>query len=219
MPSRNSSSSSWTSSRVPRTDTDRALRGFTRSNLFRMRQFYETYRGQPKVAPLARQLSWSHNLTIMGQSKRAEERGFYLRLAVQEKWSKRELERQFKAALFERAIVEPAKVSKALRQSHPDGLGVFKDSYLVEFLDLARTHDETDLHNGLFSHLKDFLLELGRDFCFVGTKYPVQVGDRALSRTLSPAVIADYQTQLPDKKLLQAKLREFSVIDGELTNP
>ncbi|BCX70022.1 hypothetical protein LAB08_R46790 [Pseudomonas izuensis] len=78
------------------------LRGFTRSNLFRMRQFYETYRTELKVAPLARQLSWSHNLIIFGQCKRPEEREFYLRMAVQEKWSKRELERQFKAALFER---------------------------------------------------------------------------------------------------------------------
>ena len=263
------------------------LRGFTRSNLFRMRQFYETYRGAPKVAPLARQLSWSHNLAIMGQSKRAEEREFYLRLAVQEKWGKRELERQLKGALFERTIIEPAKVSTTLRQSHPEALGVFKDSYLVEFLDLAKVHGEADLHHGLLAHLKDFLLELGRDFCFVGTEYPVQVGGRdfaldlllfhrglnclvavelkverfepeylgklsfylealdrdhrkahenpaigvllcaskddevveyALSRTLSPAVVAEYRTQLPDKKLLQAKLREFyalNVGDGE----
>ncbi len=258
------------------------LRGFTRSNLFRMRQFYETYRDEPKVAPLARQLSWSHNLAIMGQSKRAEEREFYLRLAVQEKWGKRELERQLKAALFERTIIEPAKVSTALRQSHPEALGVFKDCYLVEFLELAKVHGEADLHHGLLAYLKDFLLELGRDFCFVGTEYPVQVGGRdfaldllffhrglnclvaielkverfepeylgklsfylealdrdhrkahenpaigvllcaskddevveyALSRTLSPAVIAEYRTQLPDKKLLQAKLREFYALN------
>lgn len=218
----------------------------------------------------------------MGQSKRAEEREFYLRMAVQEKWSKRELERQSRVALFERTVLEPAKVSATLRQSHPDALGVFKDSYLVEFLDLPQTHDEADLHHGLLAHLKDFLLELGRDFCFVGD-YPVQVGGRdfaldllffhrglnclvaielkltrfepeylgklsfylealdrdhrkahenpaigvllcaskddevveyALSRTLSPAVIADYHTQLPDKKLLQAKLREFYALDA-----
>jgi len=73
--------------------TQPGLRGFTRSNLFRMRQFYETYRHEEKVAPLARQLSWSHNLIIFSQSRRAEEREFYLRMATQEKWSKRELER------------------------------------------------------------------------------------------------------------------------------
>ena len=65
--------------------TQPGLRGFTRSNLFRMRRFYETYQGDEKVAALPRQLSWTHNLIIMGQSKRSEEREFYLRLAIQEK--------------------------------------------------------------------------------------------------------------------------------------
>jgi hypothetical protein len=77
------------------------LRGFTRANLFRMRQFYEAYRDDEKVAPLARQLPWTHNLIILNQSQRPEEREFYLRQAIREKWSKRELERQFKTALFE----------------------------------------------------------------------------------------------------------------------
>jgi predicted nuclease of restriction endonuclease-like (RecB) superfamily len=54
------------------------LNGFTRSNLFRMRQFYEIYRGDEKVAPLVRQLPWSYNLLILGRCKRPEEREFYL---------------------------------------------------------------------------------------------------------------------------------------------
>jgi predicted nuclease of restriction endonuclease-like (RecB) superfamily len=56
-------------------------------------------------------LSWTHHLIILGQSKHPEERVFYLRLAVREQWSSRQLERQFKAALFERTILSPAKVS------------------------------------------------------------------------------------------------------------
>lgn len=258
------------------------LKGFTRSNLFRMRQFYDTYRHDEIVAPLVRQLSWSNNLIILGQSKRPEEREFYLKLAVQEQWGKRELERQFKTALFERSVLHPAKMSPVLTQLHPDALNVFKDSYLVEFLGLSDGHGEADLHQGLLARLKDFLLELGRDFCFVGSEYPLQVGGRdfaldllffhrglnclvaielkvdrfepeylgklnfylegldrdhrkahenpaigvllcaskddevveyALSRSLSPALIAEYQTQLPDKKLLQAKLHEFYALN------
>ena len=254
------------------------LRGFTRANLFRMRQFFETYRDDEKVAPLVRQLPWTHHLIILGQSKHPEEREFYLRMAIRERWSKRELERQLRAAAFERAVLSPAKVSPVVAQMHPTALGVFKDSYLVEFLDLPREHSEDDLHRGLVHRLKDFLIELGRDFCFVGSEYPVQVGKRdfaldllffhrglnclcaielkvgrfepehlgkmnfylealdrdvrkaherpsigvllcaskdsevveyALSRSLSPTLIAEYQTQLPDKKLLQAKLHEF----------
>lgn len=269
--------------------TQPGLRGFTRRNLFRMRQFYETYRDNQIVSPLVRQLSWTHNLIIISQSKREEEREFYLRMAIKEQWSSRELERQFKAALFERTILHPPKVSAVLTQIHPAALDVFKDSYLVEFLGLPDGHDETDLHKGLLHKLKDFLVELGRDFCFVGSEFPVQVGKRdfaldllffhrglnclvaielkvgrfepeylgklefylealdrdvkkphenpaiglllcagkdaevveyALSRSLSPALIAEYQTQLPDKKLLMAKLHEFYLenlaAEGEL---
>lgn len=254
------------------------LRGFTRSNLFRMRQFYETYRNNKKVAPLVRQLPWTHNLIIFSQSKREEEREFYLRMATQERWGKRELERQLKAALFERAVLHPVKVSPVVQQNHPDVSESFKDSYMVEFLDLPEGHVEKDLHKGLLNQLKNFLIELGRDFCFAGSEFPVQVGNRdfsidllffhrglnclvaielkvgrfepeylgklefylealdrdvrkphenpaiglllcagkddevveyALSRSISPALVAEYQTQLPDKKMLQAKLHEF----------
>ena len=260
--------------------TQPGLRGFTRPNLFRMRQFYEAYRSDEKVSPLARQLPWTHNLIILNQSQRPEEREFYLRQAIREKWSKRELERQFKTALFERTILSPAKVTAVLSQPHPHTLTVFKDSYLVEFLDLPRGHLEADLHQGLLQQLKNFLIELGRDFCFAGSEYPLQVGGRdfaldllffhrglnclvaielkvgrfepeylgklgfylealdrdvkkpheqpaigvllcaskdeevveyALSRSLSPALIAAYQTHLPDKAMLQAKLHELYV--------
>jgi predicted nuclease of restriction endonuclease-like (RecB) superfamily len=81
------------------------LKGFTRPNLFRMRQFYETYQGDQIVSALLRQLPWTHNLIILSRSKHPEEREFYLRMAVQEKWSSRELERQFTTALFERVIL------------------------------------------------------------------------------------------------------------------
>ena len=63
-----------------------------------------------------------------------------------------------------------------VRQTHPDALSVFKDAYNVEFLGLPQIHAEADLHRGLLQKLKDFLIELGRDFCFVGSEYPLQVG-------------------------------------------
>ena len=63
-------------------------RGYSASNLWRMMQFFETYRGLPKLAPLVRELSWTHNLLIIARSKRDEEREFYLRMAAREKWGK-----------------------------------------------------------------------------------------------------------------------------------
>jgi predicted nuclease of restriction endonuclease-like (RecB) superfamily len=262
--------------------TQPGLRGFTRRNLFRMRQFYDAYRGDEKVSALLTQLPWTHNLLILTQSKHPQEREFYLRMAIQEKWSTRELERQFKAALFERSVTQPAKISAALKQTHPSALEIFRDAYMLEFLDLPGAHAETDLHQGLLARLKEFLIELGRDFCFVGSQYPLQVGGRdfaldllffhrglnclvaielkvgrfepeylgklnfylealdrderkphenpaigvllcaskedevveyALNRSLSPALIAEYQVQLPDKMLLQAKLHEFYALN------
>lgn len=253
------------------------LAGFTRSNLFRMRQFYETYRGDEKVAPLVRQLSWTHNLLILGRAKRPEEREFYLRTAIQERWGKRELERQLNGALFERVVLAPAKASPPLAH-RPGGAAVFRDSYLVDFLALPDAHTEADLQRAIVANLRQFLLELGGDFTFVGERFRLQVGGRdffvdllfyhrgltcliafelkveqfepadlgqlqfylealdrnvrkaheqpsigvllcatkdnevveyALSRTASPALVAEYQTRLPDKALLQTKLHEF----------
>ena len=254
------------------------LKGFTRRNLFRMRQFYGTYRDDKKVAPLMRQLSWTHNLLILSKCKLAQEREFYLRLCTRERWGKRELERQLDGALFERVILAPPKVSPLVTQIHPAAETIFKDTYLLNFLDLPEGHSEADLQLGLVANLKEFLIELGRDFAFVGEQYLLQVGGKdfhldllfyhralqclvafdlkidefkpehlgklefylealdrdvrqaherpsigvllcatkdnevveyALSRSASPALIAEYQTRLPDKRLLQRKLHEF----------
>jgi len=254
------------------------LKGFTRRNLFRMRQLYETYRGDEKVSPLLRQLSWTHNLMILSRCKLPEEREFYLRLAIQERWAKRELERQLAAALFERVVLSPPIVSPLVTQLQPLALTVFRDTYLLDFLDLPETHSEQELQQALVANLRQFLLELGADFTFVGERFRLQVGGRdffldllffhrglnclvaielkvdefqpehlgklefylealdrdirkphegpsigvllcatkdrevveyALSRALSPALVAEYQTRLPDKHLLQAKLHEF----------
>ncbi|HEV3007349.1 MAG TPA: PDDEXK nuclease domain-containing protein [Pirellulales bacterium] len=274
-------------------------RGFSSQNLWRMRQFFETYRGHPKLSTLLRELPWSHNLAIMSRCKRDEEREFYLRLATRERWTFRELQRQLAGALFERVALAPPNLATALREMHPEAATVFKDSYLVEFLDLPKDHSERDLEQGLIENLRQFLIELGRDFCFVGSQYPLQVGGRdfaldllffnralnclvafdlkidefqpehlgklefylealdrdvkkpherpsigvllcatkdhevveyALSRAMSPALVAEYQTKLPDKKLLQAKLHEFYALaqeraalpnlqDGKATRP
>lgn len=90
--------------------------GYSAQNLWRMRQFVETYGDLPKLSPLVRELSWSHNLLIMGKCRRDEEREFYLRLSLRERWGKRELERQLNGALFERTVLSPVKLSPAVRE-------------------------------------------------------------------------------------------------------
>ncbi len=108
------------------------LRGFTRRNLFRMRQFFETYTKDEIVSAPLTLLPWTHHLLILSRCRRPEERQFYIRLAVQEKWSSRDLERQLAGALFERAVLNPPKVSTALRQLHPGGHRMTPKKKLIE---------------------------------------------------------------------------------------
>ena len=121
-----------------------------------MRQFYEAYLEDEKLSPLVRQLSWTHNLIILSQSKHSEEREFYLRQSIQENWGKRELERQFKTALFERTVLSPPKVSPLVTQLHPDSASLFKDTYMLEFLGLPDSHAEALYQlSGLWTKLGD----------------------------------------------------------------
>ena len=252
------------------------IKGFNRRGLYRMKQFYETYADNEKVSPLVTQLSWTNHLLIMSGSKSDEEREFYMRLAVQERYSKRQLERQMDSGYYERYMLSKSKLlPEPLRsQQNP-----FLDQYVVEFLDLPDAFHENDFRKALVKGMRDFILELGKDFTFVGEEYLVQVGgedyridllffhrslhclvaielkvgkfkpeyvskmdfyleglDRqvrkpdenpsvgmllcaskndevveyAMSRTLSPMMVAQYQLQLPNKDILRKKLQELS---------
>jgi predicted nuclease of restriction endonuclease-like (RecB) superfamily len=254
------------------------IKGFSDKNIWRMKQFYDTYKDFPKLSTLLREISWSHNLAIFSRCKTSEEREFYLKIAKQENYSFRELDRQISASLFERTIIGNSKRSPALRETNKDLSNTFKDSYILEFLNLPEPHSEKELQRGLVRQMKDFILEFGKDFLFIGEEYKIQVGnsdfyidllfyhrglqclvafelkadkfkpdhlgqlnfylealDRdvrkpnenpsigillckdkdsevveyALSRSLSPTMVSEYKTQLPDKKVLQQKLHEL----------
>ena len=224
-------------------------------------------------------IGWTHNKTIFSRCKIEEEREFYIRLCIKENYSVKELDRQISAGLFERTMIGNSKLPSSLKEMHPNILNNFKDSYVFEFLNLPEPHNESDLQKGLIKQMKNFILELGKDFLFIGEEYKVQVGNRdfnidllfyhrglqclvafelkkekfepehlgkinfylealdrdvkkenenpsigillckdkdhevveyALSRSLSPTMIAEYRMQLPDKKLLQQKLHQLS---------
>jgi predicted nuclease of restriction endonuclease-like (RecB) superfamily len=254
------------------------IKGFSDKNIWRMKQFYETYKDFPKLSPLVREISWTNNLLIFSRCKTIEEMEFYLKIVKQENYSKRELDRQISASFFERTMIGNSKLSPSVRESNNDFSNAFKDSYVFEFLNLPDPHSESDLQRGLVRQMKNFILELGKDFLFIGEEYKLQVGnsdfyidllfyhrglqclvafelkadkfkpdhlgqlnfylealDRdvkksnenpsigvllckdkdsevveyALSRSLSPTMVSEYKTKLPDKKLLQQKLHEL----------
>ena len=241
-----------------------------------MKQFYELYTGNEKVSALLTQLSWTNHLLIMSSCKSDEEREFYISLCVKERYSSRELERQMDSGYYERYMLSKDKL---LPESISSQQNPFLDSYVIEFLDLPDTFHESDFRKALVKEMRDFILELGKDFTFVGEEYPIQVANEdyridllfyhrslkclvaielkigkfkpeyvskmdfylegldrqikkedenpsvglilcaskedevveyAMSRTLSPMMVAQYQLQLPDKDILQKKLQEFA---------
>ena len=241
-----------------------------------MRQFYETYSENEKLAPLVREISWTQNLLIMSRAKTEDAREFYLLICSRNNYSKRELERQIDRMLFERTMISDER--NKLFLSKNTGLAALRDSYVLEFLDVPENHKEKELRKSIVANIRDFILEFGKDFTFVGEEYRIQVGNKdfhidllfynrelsclvaielkvtdfkpehlgqlefylealdrdvrksnenpsvglilcagkddmvveyALSRSLSPTLVADYQLHLPNKTLLTAKLREL----------
>lgn len=254
------------------------LKGFNRRGLYRMKQFYELYQGEEKVSPLVTQLSWSNHLKIMSACKTMDERIFYMDMCIKERLSKRELERQIDSGYYERYMLSQNPQSLALETAKKATGNIFLDNYVLDFLDVPDPMSEHDLQKSIIRNLKDFILEIGKDFTFVGEEYRVQVGNHdffidllfyhrglsclvafelkigefkpeyvgqinlylealdrevkkenenpsvgiilcaskddevvefALSRSLSPTMVAEYNLKLIDKKLLQKKLKEY----------
>ena len=254
------------------------IKGFNRRGLYRMKQFYELYEGNEKVSALLTQLSWTNHLLIMSACKSEDEREFYMLLAIKERYSSRELERQMDSGYYERYMLSKEKL---LPETIKTKLNPFLDSYVIEFLDLPPKFKEKHLKKGLVEGMKKFILELGKDFTYVNEEYTIMVGgedyhvdllfyhrtlrclvamelktgkfkpeyiskmdfyleglDRqvkksdenpsvglilcaykndevveyAMSRTMSPMMVSQYQLQLPDKDVLRKKLQELANI-------
>ncbi len=258
------------------------IKGFSAQNIWRMKQFYEVYSSNKKLSALVREISWTNNMLILSKSDSNEEREFYLQLARREVYSSRELERQIDSGLFERTIAGTKNLSAVLREIHPKAEQSLRDSYVLDFLSLPKHHSEQDFRKAIIHNMKEFILEFGKDFAFVGEEYRLQVGNKdfyvdllfyhrelqclvafdlkitdfkpeymgkmefylealdndvkkahekpsvgiilcknhdskvvqyALNRTVSPAMIARYETELLDKKLLERKLDEFYMLE------
>ena len=182
------------------------LKGFNRRGLYRMKQFYDTYSASALApgpqAPTAGEqesqivsspmtqlrssslsgselskVSWTHHLVLLSRAKTEEEREFYLRLSIQEKYSVKQLERQINSGVFERVMLGNQSQSPAIKGLDQDVVNVFKDSYVFEFLNLSEPHSEGALQKALVAQMRSFILELGRDFLFVGEEYRLQVGN------------------------------------------
>ena len=125
------------------------IKGFSDKNIWRMKQFYESYKDCSKLAPLVREISWTNNMLIFSRCKTIEEKEFYLKLVKQENYSKRELDRQISVSFFERTIIGNSKLSPMVRESNKVLTNTFKDSYVFEFLNLPEPYNEKDMQRAL----------------------------------------------------------------------
>lgn len=153
-------------------------KGFSATNLRKMRQFYEIF---PIQQTLSVELSWSHYL-ILTKIEDQNARHFYMKECVGSRWSVRELERQASSLLFERlALSKNKKQVLALAHKGQDlqkPQDLVKDPYVLEFLGFKKeaTLYEKDLESALVEHLQDFLLELGKGFSFIARQQRITLG-------------------------------------------
>src|SRR3990167_5663568 len=173
------------------------LKGFNTRNILRVRQFYQIYKNNTKVSSLRTQINWTNHRLILSKTKSMEEKEFYFRLSIKERYTSRELERQIDSGYFERTMISSIKLSKLgkkdksrtigetintkvstpLSQLKPNLSDIFKDTYILDFLDLPKDYSEKDLRSSLIKNFKSFILELGKDFAFIGEEYKLQVGN------------------------------------------
>ena len=156
------------------------MKGFTRRGIYRMKQFYETYKDNEIVSTLLTQISWSNNVIILSSTNSMEEKEFYIRMCIKNNYSARELDRQISSGYFQRYMLSDGKANQSItkatgEEDYPNTR--ILDTYSLEFLDLPNNYSEKDLKKSIISNMKDFILEIGKDFTYVGEEYRVQVGN------------------------------------------
>ena len=153
--------------------------GFSASNLWRMKAFFEAYRDQEKLAPLVREIGWSHNLVILERCSDAMQREFYLRMTRKFGWSKNVLIHQISNQSYEKSLLGQTNFDKALpAELRAQAKLAIKDEYTFDFLELADEHSERELERALIGKIEDFLRTLGGMFAFMGSQYRLEVDGR-----------------------------------------
>jgi len=154
--------------------------GFSYANLDRMRKFHLTYKDNPKLAQLVREIPWGQNITILEKLKDNYRREYYLRMTIRSSWSRNILIHQIESKSFERFLTDnkshnfdktlPVKMLKKVKST-------MKDSYLLDFLEISEDIKEKELERKLLENIKSFLLELGIGFTFIGNQYKIVLGE------------------------------------------
>lgn len=171
-------------------------------------------------------LSWTHHVEILAKTRNLEEKVFYLLLSNREKYTVRELRRQLDSGLYERQKLSSHQLTGG---NHPNVEiipKIFRDKYIFEFLDLPEPHSENDLQKGLVRRLKQFILEIGKDFSFMGEEFRIQVGKQDYSldllffhRELQSLVVFELKTVAFQPEFLGKLNFYLEVLDRDIKKP
>ncbi|MDP7248739.1 MAG: PDDEXK nuclease domain-containing protein [Planctomycetota bacterium] len=152
------------------------LRGFSRRNIFYMRQMFLTYAEDSKVQPLVAQIAWTHNVIILQRCKDPLEREFYIRMTRKFGWSKNVLIHQIENQSYEKTLVGQTNFDQAVP---PEILNqaklAVKDEYLFDFLELGEEHAEKELERALIGRVEEFLRAMGGLFAYVGSQFRIEI--------------------------------------------
>lgn len=157
-----------------------SMRGFSRRNLYRMKQLYGFYANLGEFVPqLVAQIPWGHNDLILQKIKEQDKALWYARKTVENGWSRQVLNHQIESELYERQMAKPTIDNFAERLPAPQSdlaRETLKDPYLFDFLDVGEEAHERELETALVERITRFLLELGKGFAFIGRQYHLEVG-------------------------------------------
>lgn len=155
------------------------ISGFSRRNVFYMREFYLLYRNDERVQPLVAQIGWTHNLVIFQRCKDPLEREFYIRMTRKFGWSKNVLIHQIDNQSYEKSLLGQTNFDQALTpELRTQAKLAVKDEYTFDFLELGEEHNERELERALIARIEDFLRAMGGMFAFMGSQYRLEVDGR-----------------------------------------
>jgi predicted nuclease of restriction endonuclease-like (RecB) superfamily len=155
------------------------MKGFSRTNLLYMRAFAEAYPDEAIVQRSAGQIPWRHNQVLLDKLKTLEERLWYAQKSLEGGWSRDILVMQIETGLYDRQGGAITNFERTLPKPQSDlAQQIVKDPYALDFLTLGDEAQERDLERGLVSHIRDFLMELGTGFAFVGSQYSLEVSGK-----------------------------------------
>ncbi len=152
------------------------MRGFSSRNLWRMSDFYQSYKGNEKLTTLSSQISWSHNVTLLAKCKDLLEREFYMKMSRRNGWTYRVLIHHIEMGTFERTVMAQTNFDKNLPTNlSPEAALVVKDEYTLDFLGLGDEHNEHELERAIVRNIEEFLREVGTSLAFLGSQYRIEL--------------------------------------------